>query len=75
MAHPSRAAARRHRRKLATGWIPPDPFPPVDLLRHGKTVTIERSAESPRRDLFVYDASNNILDLTALAKWQGYRLP
>ncbi len=75
--HPSRGAARRYRRKLATGWrpaAPSDPLPPVEVLRRGVTVIVERTVGTPRLDLFAYDGQR-IVGLTALAVFQGYRLP
>lgn len=77
MNHQSRAAARRHRRKLATGWVPPspgDPLPPVALLHRGRPQTIERTRGSMRRDLFLY-AGDEIVGLTTLAKATGWSFP
>lgn len=83
MAHASRSTARRYRRlrrKHGDDWdqakwdaehAPPGP---VQLLRRGEPVEIERSRANMRRDLFTYDG-DRITGLTTLATYQGYRLP
>lgn len=74
MAHASRSSARRYRRKLAAGWRLDDPIEPIDVLRKGELVSIERTRGNLRRDLFRYEGGR-MVGLTTMAKYRGYRLP